>query len=502
MTVSSDLARVQYTCNGITRVFSTGFAFQHNNDVKVLTTDPATTLEAVLVEHTHYELTGAMTETAGTVTLLSTPPNLFILTIMRDVQFIQDLDGTVLSTMDAGDQEIAYDKIWHALSQLKDGFERSLHTSDGSIIPIPTTWIPLVAIVPDGPSRECMLITGWVGGVGDPPPSGFYIGPMGFVETIDQASNIKGSIGAQGLTGPVGPQGSTGPAGPTGPQGPKGDTGNQGPAGPGSGDMLRSNNLNDVLSVPTARTNLGLKGAAILDVGTTAGTVAAGDDARFGAGAATVLVSDTAPAGAPDKALWWESDSGLLYIRYNDGTSTQWVIACPQPDTNTFVQKAGDTMAGPLTVVTPPTAPAHAASKGYVDALIPSGTVMVFFQPTAPVGWTKWTSYDDSTLRVSSGTGGSIGGSVSFSTLFGRTGTDAFTLATTHLGAHNHAMANLGSIYILDTGAAGSYEFTSGPQQRNQAINYVTGNSGGGSPHSHPMDMRVRYVDVIIAQKN
>lgn len=32
------------------------------------------------------------------------------------------------------------------------------------------------------------------------------------------------------------------------------------------------------------------------------------------------------------------------------------------------VSKAGDTMSGPLTVVTPPTAPAHAASKAYVDA--------------------------------------------------------------------------------------------------------------------------------------
>jgi hypothetical protein len=95
--------------------------------------------------------------------------------------------------------------------------------------------------------------------------------------------------------------------------------------------------------------------------------VAAGDDPRFGAGQAVVLVGPTPPVGAADKALWWESDSGLLYIRYNDGTSTQWVIAAPQPDINGFVLKAGDTMAGPLNVVTPPTAPAHAASKAYVD---------------------------------------------------------------------------------------------------------------------------------------
>jgi hypothetical protein len=56
------------------------------------------------------------------------------------------------------------------------------------------------------------------------------------------------------------------------------------------------------------------------------------------AGTATVICSDTPPVGAADNALWFESDSGLLYFRYNDGTSTQWVIACPQPDTTTFAQ--------------------------------------------------------------------------------------------------------------------------------------------------------------------
>jgi|GEM_PF-2240899 Tail fiber protein gp37 C terminal. len=40
-------------------------------------------------------------------------------------------------------------------------------------------------------------------------------------------------------------------------------------------------NLSDLQNKNTARTNLGLKGAAILDVGTTAGTVAAGNDTRI-----------------------------------------------------------------------------------------------------------------------------------------------------------------------------------------------------------------------------
>ena len=52
---------------------------------------------------------------------------------------------------------------------------------------------------------------------------------------------------------------------------------------------------------------------------------------------AAVLVSDTAPASAPDNALWWESDTGQLYIRYNDGDTTQWVVAVPQLDAGSFL---------------------------------------------------------------------------------------------------------------------------------------------------------------------
>jgi len=53
--------------------------------------------------------------------------------------------------------------------------------------------------------------------------------------------------------------GATGPQGPLGPQGPQGI---QGPSGSGSGDMLRSNNLSDLVSAGAARANLGLAAVA------------------------------------------------------------------------------------------------------------------------------------------------------------------------------------------------------------------------------------------------
>ena len=83
----------------------------------------------------------------------------------------------------------------------------------------------------------------------------------------------------------------------------------------------------------------------------------------------SVVVSDVKPTPDPiDSTLWYNTQDGQLYIRYNDGNSTAWVIAAPQPDAGMFIQRTGDTMSGPLVVPTAPTAPGHAASKAYVDA--------------------------------------------------------------------------------------------------------------------------------------
>jgi hypothetical protein len=49
-----------------------------------------------------------------------------------------------------------------------------------------------------------------------------------------------------------------------------------------------------------------------------------------------LLISDNAPAGAVDNAMWWESDTGTLYVRYNDGNTTQWVTAMAVPDSSAY----------------------------------------------------------------------------------------------------------------------------------------------------------------------
>jgi hypothetical protein len=198
-------------------------------------------------------------------------------------------------------------------------------------------------------------------------------GPIG----LTGATGSTGPTGYTGATGPTGPTG-IGATGPTGAIGPIGPAGASGPAGPVPW-----------LSPPvtwTAATNyvVGPPASLVYQGGTTyAATVNHQSGANFATDLAAgkwaavvsssgsqVYISDTAPTGAPDNSLWWESDSGLLYVLYNDGDSTQWVIAVPAPDLRAYLQKSGDTMTGALTLAADPAAALQAATKQYADAKV------------------------------------------------------------------------------------------------------------------------------------
>lgn len=69
-----------------------------------------------------------------------------------------------------------------------------------------------------------------------------------------------------------------------------------------------------------------------------------------GGGGATV--SDTVPASPNAGDLWWKSDEGQMYVYYNDGSSSQWVIANAFTNANQYLQLSGGTLTGGLTGTT------------------------------------------------------------------------------------------------------------------------------------------------------
>ena len=80
----------------------------------------------------------------------------------------------------------------------------------------------------------------------------------------------------------------------------------------------------------------------------------------------------------------------------------------------------------------------------------PSGTVMVFYQASAPTGWTKSTAQNNKSLRVVSGTGGGSGGSWDLSSGV----TSSSTGAHTHSGSsHTHSTPNHSHSHSLSAGS-------------------------------------------------
>jgi hypothetical protein len=90
---------------------------------------------------------------------------------------------------------------------------------------------------------------------------------------------------------------------------------------------------------------------------------------KAGSGYALAIVSATAPVNPVDGCLWFEMDSGILFLRVNDGNSSQWVsCGLPLQDTTMLVRKDGDTMLGLLTLSGDPVSALQAAPRQYVDS--------------------------------------------------------------------------------------------------------------------------------------
>ena len=126
-------------------------------------------------------------------------------------------------------------------------------------------------------------------------------------------------------------------------------------------------------------------------------------------------------------------------------------------------------------------------------------TAMLFYQSSAPTGWTISTDNNDKALRVVSSSGGSASGSVAFSTAFASksvSGTvGSTTLALSQIPSHNHTIRGT-------TVASGSASFSAG-----NSAGTSTGSAGGGGSHNHSfsgtaINLAVQYCDVMICVKD
>ena len=91
---------------------------------------------------------------------------------------------------------------------------------------------------------------------------------------------------------------------------------------------------------------------------------------------------------------------------------------------------------------------------------------MLFYEASAPTGWTKITTQNDKALRVVSGTGGGSGGSSSF--------TSVFASRSVPLARHSHSGTTIGAgshSHSGSTSGAGSHSHS--------------GSTSGAGAHSH-----------------
>lgn len=150
-----------------------------------------------------------------------------------------------------------------------------------------------------------------------------------------------------------------------------------------------------------------------------------------------------------------------------------------------------------------------------VATLIPSGTVMVFYQASAPTGWTA-VALNDKFLRVvtAGGTGGTTGGTVAASTNLNHTHTMGNHTHSTPNHSHtlqNTAVANLasaGGTRITYDGSDGLT--TSGGAGTEPQLSRGTSSGGSGTsgtPSSNTSDAStalgvLAYADIVVGTKD
>lgn len=129
MTVQTTAHRNDYTGNGTTVDFAVSFYFLETSHLKVYKTTIADGTTLTLTEGVDYTVTGAGVGAGGTVTLTSAPSSSYKISILRDVPYTQLTHYVENDPFPAIAHENALDKLTMSVQQLDERIDRTIKLS-------------------------------------------------------------------------------------------------------------------------------------------------------------------------------------------------------------------------------------------------------------------------------------------------------------------------------------------------------------------------------------
>lgn len=148
----------------------------------------------------------------------------------------------------------------------------------------------------------------------------------------------------------------------------------------------------------------------------------------------------------------------------------------------------------------------------------PVGMKTIFFQATAPLGWTQITTYNDIALRVVNGTGGGTYTAGQSFTAAVATGTvDGHAVTTGEMPVHAHGVTDpthahttsslTATVSVAGGGSAlgNASGATAGHVSDYVATGITIQNQGSGSAHSHTFTssaFNINYINMILCSRN
>lgn len=182
--------------------------------------------------------------------------------------------------------------------------------------------------------------------------------------------------------------------------------------------------------------------------------------------------------------------TGLTNSSANPGQVTlSGVLAVKNGGTGNTTFNAGYVKANGASAFTTVSSIPWSDIAGSPATSMPSGSVILFAMASPPAGWTKVTdpAYNDRALRVVTGTGGGINGSVNFTSAF------------TNQSVNGSVLSTITNVSLIIT----NFEDIENEQNQFRVYRYAISDPG----HAHEfvgtsIDLSVKYLDLIIASKD